>query len=208
MFCSSCKEEIPPTWSFAVVKNFCPKCGGRIMDEDTQELMVGLTTAMQQMSDPIAIVSWLMSNYKLQKIGEYDPVITKNNKQVITSQKEEVPSKHSAVIAHIQKMSGLDKTKNQSVKSLLEKSESQTVGKESLVSMGNEPEDASGFNQEVPDEIDEIDELMNSGVLPNFTTKNESIESIYENMKMKQLSSKQNVLGGGSPGKNSFTRVG
>lgn len=204
MFCSSCKEEIPPTWSFAVVKNFCPKCGGRIMDEATQELMVGLTTAMQQMSDPIAIVSWLMSNYKLQKIGEYDPVITKNNKQVITSQKEEVPSKHSDVIAHIQKMSGLDKAKNQSVKSLMEKSESQT-GSETLVSMGNEPEGASGFNEEAPDEIDE---LMNTGVSPGFITKNESIEAIYENMKLKQLSSYQNVLNGGSPGKNSFTRVG
>lgn len=204
MFCSSCKLEIPPEFSHAITNNFCPRCGKALMDEQTQELMTNLSQAMQQMTDPVSIVSWLMSNYKLQKIGEYEPVITKNNKQVITPQKEEVPSKHADLIAHIQKMSGLDKSKNQSVKSLMEKSESQT-GQETLISMGDEPDDASGIDYQAPDEIDE---LMNSGVSPNFITKNESIDSIYESMRMKQLEAKQNVLGGGTPSKNSFTRVG
>ena len=127
------------------------------------------------MTDPIAIVSWLMSNYKLHKIGEYDPVITKNVKQVTSKQEEpkskpeEPKSKHSDIIEHIQKMSGLDVLKNQTVKSLKEKSEAQG-GKETMVSMGDEPDDAVGDSGYMSDP-DEIDDLMNTEVVQQMGKK-------------------------------------
>lgn len=204
MFCNSCKLEIPPEFSHAITNNFCPRCGKTLMDEQTQELMTNLSQAMQQMSDPIAIVSWLMSNYKLQKIGEYDPVITKQVAQKV-QQDPKQESKYDSIIAHIHKASGLDKSKNISSKQVIDERESSAY-KESFVEAGpeldSEEEAQSTEDYSSNGEVDEIDEMMSS---PQ-TQGNNSLQNVIQQIKAKQISAKENILSG-TPSKNSFTRV-
>lgn len=205
MRCSSCQEEIPPTWSYAVVKNFCPKCGGTLMDETTQELMEGLTSAMEKMTDPIAIVSWLMSNYTLHKIGEYDPVITKQNTKAVKQAEPE--AKYNSIIEHIHKTSGLDKSKKLSSKQVIEDREGGSKYKESLVTMGPETSDDDDGEMDYSNDMDpftdEVDEMM----LPisNMPSSNKSLQSVVQEIKMKQATAKDNILSG-SHEKNGFSR--
>ncbi len=44
------------------------------MDENSVELMRGLATAMEQMQhDPQGLAGWLLSNYRLEKVGDGEP---------------------------------------------------------------------------------------------------------------------------------------
>jgi predicted RNA-binding Zn-ribbon protein involved in translation (DUF1610 family) len=204
MKCNSCQEEIPPTWSYAVVKNFCPKCGGTLMDESTQELMENLTSCMEKMSDPIAIVSWLMSNYTLKKIGEYEPVVTKqNNKDNKVVTRVEPEAKYNSIIEHIHKTSGLDKSKKLSSKQVIEERGGASAHKESLVTMGPETEDDMDSSNDVDPFTDEIDDMMMP--MTSLPSSNKSLQSVVQEIKMKQSIAKDNILSG-SPAKNSFSR--
>jgi hypothetical protein len=74
MFCEQCKVEIPPAWVQVIAKNECPACGGEIMSEQTKELLTELKDAMERMpNDPEGLAGWLLSNYRLMKIGEAQP---------------------------------------------------------------------------------------------------------------------------------------
>lgn len=74
MKCDSCSVDIPPAWVNVIAKNTCPNCDGPIMTEDTIELMVGLKSALEQMpNDPQGIAGWLLSNYRMQKVGTGEP---------------------------------------------------------------------------------------------------------------------------------------
>lgn len=74
MKCQSCSIEIPPVWVAALKNNSCPSCSGKIMSEDLQGLIDGLSTAMEQMpNNPQGVACWIVSNYKLEKINEYEP---------------------------------------------------------------------------------------------------------------------------------------
>lgn len=205
MKCNSCSLEIPPEFSHAITNNFCPRCGKTLMDETTQELMVGLAEALKVMSDPISIVSWLMSNYTLKKIGEYEPVVTKqNNKVVKRAVSAEPETKYNSIIEQIHKSSGLDKSKTISSKKVLEDREGGS-SKESLVTMGPETsDDEDVYSQEESlDSVDEIDEMMTSTA--NIQGSNKSLDLVVQEIKMKQAMAKDNILGG-ALAKNSFSR--
>jgi len=74
MQCMSCKADIPPAWVNAIQRNECPGCGGPIMDESSKELLDELRTAMEEMpNDPEGLAGWLLSHYKLHKIGSAEP---------------------------------------------------------------------------------------------------------------------------------------
>ena len=74
MKCNSCEAEIPPSFVKALEKNSCPACEGPIMSEDSIELMAGLKNALEQMpNDPQGIAGWLLSNYRMQKVGTGEP---------------------------------------------------------------------------------------------------------------------------------------
>jgi len=77
-----CGIEIPPTWVAALNSNICPSCGEPIMDDGAQELIKDLAEAMKQMpNNPQGLAGWLVSNYRMQKIGEYEPVNFTNPKK-------------------------------------------------------------------------------------------------------------------------------
>jgi hypothetical protein len=83
MNCQNCGIEIPPTWTAALTANVCPACGQPIMGEEIQTLIKDLSEALKIMpANAEAIAGWVVSNYKLTKIGSYDPsqVQVKGNK--------------------------------------------------------------------------------------------------------------------------------
>jgi hypothetical protein len=73
--CKSCNAEIPPQWVAAINSGDCPGCGGSIFEEADKELLDELRKAMEKMEDANAesIAGWLLSNYKLHKIGDAEP---------------------------------------------------------------------------------------------------------------------------------------
>lgn len=75
MQCRNCKCEIPPAFVTAIANNSCPGCGKEIMSETDQELMTSLSEAMERMpNDPQGLAGWLLSNYRLTKVGAAEPV--------------------------------------------------------------------------------------------------------------------------------------
>lgn len=88
MQCMSCRADIPPAWVNAIQRNECPGCGGAIMDEASKKLLDELRTAMEEMpNDPEGLAGWLLSNYKLHKIGAAEP--TEFHRQRPTHQQQE-----------------------------------------------------------------------------------------------------------------------
>ncbi len=74
MKCDSCSVDIPPAWVRIIAGNVCPECQGSIMADETIELMAGLKSALEQMpNDPQGIAGWLLSNYRMQKVGTGEP---------------------------------------------------------------------------------------------------------------------------------------
>jgi len=74
MKCDSCNVDIPPAWVKVIASNICVECQGPIMSEQTVELMTGLKEALEQMpNDPQGIAGWLLSNYRMQKVGTGEP---------------------------------------------------------------------------------------------------------------------------------------
>ncbi len=75
MRCISCGEDIPPKWVVVIERNVCPSCDGPIMTDDAISLRDELADALTRMpNDPQGITGWLLSNYKVQKIGDAEPV--------------------------------------------------------------------------------------------------------------------------------------
>ena len=75
MRCVSCGEDIPPKWVAVIEKNVCPSCDGPIMTDDAISLRDELADALARMpNDPQGVTGWLLSNYRVQKIGDAEPV--------------------------------------------------------------------------------------------------------------------------------------
>lgn len=74
MICISCGADIPPQFVFSIQSNVCSGCGGPIMDEDAKSLMADLADALARMpNDPQGLAGWLLTNYRLQKVGTGEP---------------------------------------------------------------------------------------------------------------------------------------
>lgn len=74
MKCISCSTEIPPAWVAAIKNNACPACGNKIMDDFAVQLKTELAEAMAKMeNNPDGLAGWLLSNYKITKIGSGEP---------------------------------------------------------------------------------------------------------------------------------------
>jgi hypothetical protein len=57
-------------------KNECPACGQQIMNDAMQELLVELRQALTEMpNDPEGLAGWLLTHYRLVKIGDGKPVM-------------------------------------------------------------------------------------------------------------------------------------
>ena len=74
MDCMNCTANIPPQWVACLQENKCPSCGKDIMGEKSKDLLDELREAMVRMpNDPEGLAGWLLSNYKLHKIGDAEP---------------------------------------------------------------------------------------------------------------------------------------
>jgi hypothetical protein len=74
MDCINCNANIPPQYVNALSSNICPGCGGQIMSVADRDLLTELRDAMAKMpNDPEGLAGWLLSNYKLHKIGTAEP---------------------------------------------------------------------------------------------------------------------------------------
>lgn len=73
--CKTCNSEISPEWVFAIKSNTCPGCGGEIMNKASEEFVKELAEALEKMpNNPAGLAGWIVSNYKLEKIGNCEPV--------------------------------------------------------------------------------------------------------------------------------------
>lgn len=74
MKCFSCNVEIPVSFVAALAANTCPGCSGPIQTEESIEFMDELSEAFERMpNDPQGIAGWILSNYRLNKIGDEAP---------------------------------------------------------------------------------------------------------------------------------------
>jgi hypothetical protein len=209
MKCSQCQTDVPPQWRAALLSNACPCCSAKLMDEQTQELMTALKDAMEQMpNDPIGVAGWLISNYKLTKIGSYD-VPEKLNTKPTAAQNQQRPS---SIVEKIHANSGLSKNNLEKLK-------------EAKANLNN-----GGFASVDMDIVDEVDDMMSAGGedgdpdmaqimlyqqqinaarSQNPDALNEAaIAATIQKTKIKQMQAQDAVLSGGKPSKNGFTRAG
>jgi DNA-directed RNA polymerase subunit RPC12/RpoP len=81
MNCSECNVDIPPAWKHSYESNHCPSCGGKIFDGRSVDLMKELKEAMEKMpNDPQGLAGWLLSNYRMEKVGDGEPTGFHGNK--------------------------------------------------------------------------------------------------------------------------------
>jgi hypothetical protein len=81
MNCSECNVDIPPAWKHSYESNHCPSCGGKIFDDKSVDLMKELKNAMENMpNDPQGLAGWLLSNYRMEKVGDGEPTGFYGNK--------------------------------------------------------------------------------------------------------------------------------
>jgi len=74
MKCNSCAADIPPQWVHSINTNTCPGCGSELMDTKAQNILAEVREAMNQMpANPEGLAGWLLSNYKLTKVGAAEP---------------------------------------------------------------------------------------------------------------------------------------
>lgn len=74
MNCVTCNTEIPSAFVHCISSNTCAACGGPIMSDEHQTLLTELKEAMSKMEhNPEGLAGWLLSNYRLTKIGSGEP---------------------------------------------------------------------------------------------------------------------------------------
>lgn len=75
MRCVSCGADVPPQYVKAIETNICPACGDSILTDESKQLLFELSEAMSNMpNDPQGVAGWLLSNYRIKKIGSAEPV--------------------------------------------------------------------------------------------------------------------------------------
>jgi len=119
MKCMNCNAEIPPQYLAAIRNNICPGCGDKIYTEETGQVLTELKEAMSKMpNDPEGLACWLLSNFKVLKIGNAEPVSKFYRKEELeqddTSEDVQVKVKPVVVkkeLTTFAKRAGLDKMK-------------------------------------------------------------------------------------------------
>jgi len=172
--CNECGAEIAPEWKGAISKNECPGCLGSIMDEEQQALILELGGAMRDMPhDPIGVAGWLVSSYKLTKIGDcelVDKFHDKSNK--VVQVEEQTLQKENKVSAFFERSGyNVDKIKE---------------GELAKNKIFNNDVIETNFENSDGDYIDEINELMESN--------NEG--DLLEKSQIKQKECQYNVANG------------
>jgi hypothetical protein len=70
--------------------NVCPACGNEIVTQPVREFMNELKEALAKMpNDPEGLAGWLLSNYRMEKIGSGEPTEFYRGKPKFSSKEEE-----------------------------------------------------------------------------------------------------------------------
>lgn len=216
MNCQNCSIEIPPTWTAALTANVCPACGQAIMNDQTQGLIKELSEALTVMpNNAEAIAGWIVSNYTLTKIAEYDPTQVKG-----PASKRHQAVRQSGVLtaSDLLKSSKSDIDIDVTAQKLAEaRSKIPSLIKEMEVMPGEdiEEEDYGGASFEVDEEEpfdkesyinSQVNRVMSreASAIPENLSK--PLKSVYSKIALKQENAKQS-LNSGSPQKGGFCRA-
>lgn len=97
--CKSCDAEIPPAFVHSIQRGECPGCGSDLFSKEEKELLDELTEAMERMpNDPQGLAGWLLSNYRLVKLGDnVEPTEEFHRKK--TRQQQNAPDPQGLTVA-------------------------------------------------------------------------------------------------------------
>ena len=183
MDCKSCGIEIPPVWVAALKSNICPSCGGEIMNSELQELITGLSGAMDKMpGNPQGIACWLVSNYKLSKINSYEPPEFKKQQPQQQAQPQNKQVKQNSFPANLNKQTDVEDFFLRANVNLANLKGKKTASVPSPIKQIEEEED---FPDEPVVEMDEVDKMMvvPPSNAPISEDEKDSIAAMVENAK-------------------------
>ena len=206
MQCITCNADIPPQWVSAINKNVCPGCDGPIMSSDAQELLSEISEAFKRMpNDPQGLSGWLLSNYKITKIGTAEPTSFHRPRTQNTQTDEPLKIAKNPTQQFLNKISDV-KTAGKTKAQVLEELAKKINNEESVVSDGEIEEDIGG---EFITATDEGLPKANPADVEQFENAIDSSEGgmdNYVNMQRIQKLKQQAQIESGKAGKNSFTR--
>lgn len=208
MQCLTCSADIPPQWVNAIQSNICPGCGGNIMSDASKELMTEIREAFKRMPQDVEGISgWLLSNYKITKIGTAEPTIEFHRPRTSETHSDEplkiAKNPTQQFLTKISEVKTAGKTKAQVLAELANKINND----ESLVSDGESYEEEDpGFlitatNEDLP-KANPVDVHEFENAIEATDGGMENYANIQRIQKLKQ----QAQIEGGKAGKNSFTR--
>ena len=223
MNCSNCFVNIPSEWSAVIAKNLCPACDQPIFNDFAVELMTELKEALEQMpTDNVqGLVSWLISNYKMTKIGDAKPVTefldgSKKSKQL--PQNEQNLKIANNPLQEFIKRTGLDPNIANKHKALVAEIVSGNIDEEPEISVNDNdlPE------TEDPEYTLAAVRAMDGGSQGNSQKRGKTTPQIQDDGtddlppalqidRLKRLQQQQNIANGIKPmggGNNGFTRSG
>jgi len=200
--CNDCGAEISPEWKHCIASNKCPGCGGAIMSEEQQLLIVELGEAMEKMpNDPIGVAGWLVFNYNLQKIGDGAPIgkfHDKNNRAAGVVDDGKLPHEKQDKVSDFFKRGGYDVDKIQ---------QAEAAKRKALNGNGG---DITGTNLEEYDDeyvsddgiecgldpISEVNSLMGNNGGSGESNDNAIARTFLEKKRIAQLEAQKNVANG------------
>lgn len=194
--CNDCGAEISPQWKNALRKNECPGCSGMIMSETEQDLIIEIGEAMEKMpNDSIGVAGWIVSNFKLQKIGDCEPVEKfhdKSNKKV--PEHKDSSKMSNDKISSFFKNAGFDVDKVKQA----EQAKAKALSGGDITGTDIYDDDDDDFDQNYFDEdtinaVDEVNNLLVDSENNNDTAK---ARAFLEQKRMKQLEVRKNIANG------------
>lgn len=195
MKCSECSVEIPPAWKHAYQQNYCPSCGGSIFNEEIVELMNGLKSALEQMpNDPQGIAGWLLSNYKMEKVGDGEPTGFFGPKEKEEAKEGEVKVAQSKLERFL-KNAGVDTSKKSKNRMAVLAQQISNIDEEEEEVEYNDPYENENENEFIEEETDpEFTKAVLNGMSPTSAKPKLSIRELQQIQELSSVNLSQNDL--------------
>lgn len=180
MKCKNCSAEIAPQWTHAINSNVCPSCGDEIMSKDELGVLAEVRDAVSQMNtNPEGLAGWLLSHYKLTKIGDAEPT---QFHSVSTSTVKESTSQQTQTAE-----------KSQLLKQFLERTGVKVPDPTALKKKVGSVEITDDEDDFIEDEEYEDEEVLVPGIMQNLSSAIDPREAIIQ----KQRAARKAMGGGG-----------
>ncbi len=221
--CITCSIDIPPVWKACINNNICPQCNGPILNDDSKAMLDELREAMTKMpNDPEGLAGWLLSNYKMIKVGTAEP--TEFHRSTKNKSGQELKINNNPVHKFLER-SGMAKEVNKTNKlaELAQKIQSGELDDKDLEVESFQDDSEYDEDNEMPIPVKKISTALinNSSLVSDagplddneITSIASAVESHFESsdgqryeqlQRIKRLQAQQTIDVGG---KNSFKRV-